>query len=359
MRNYRYISGGHYGACDVWQRVFCMIIVSFSLLFFYSSCGAPEGHFRIEGRLHNINQGEFYIYSPDGGLTGLDTIHIADGRFAYETSLADDATFIIVFPNFSEQVVFGRSGATAKISGDVSHLKEIEVEGTEENKQMSELRKHLANQTPPEQKQSVLQFINDNPSSIVSIYLIDKYLLQAEKPDYKEAYTIVGKLVKKSTNNTRLMKLHQQLGALRNISDSTRLPDFTATDIEGNTVNLFSLKAELNAILFWATWNNESYGLISNMQRLKKEYGSRLSILSVCLDASKSECSRRAERDSLKWSTVCDEKMWESPLVEKFGIVDIPCYILADKSGRVIARNLTLQDLREKIEKTLGEKQDN
>ena len=334
-----------------------MIIVSFSLLFFYSSCGTPDGRFRIEGRLNNINQGEFYIYSPDGGLTGLDTIHIADGRFSYEISLTDDATFIIVFPNFSEHVIFGRSGATAKISGDVSHLKEIEIEGTDENKQMTELRKHLANQTPPEQKKSVLQFINDNPSSIVSIYLIDKYLLQAEKPDYKETYTLVGKLVKKAPDNARLLKLHQQLGSLKNFSDSTRLPDFTATDIEGKSVNLFSLKSELNAVLFWATWNSESYGLISNMQRLKKDYGSRLTILSVCMDAGKGDCQRRAERDSLKWSTVCDEKMWESPLVEKFAITDIPCYILADKSGRVIARYFTLQELREKIEKTLGEKE--
>ena len=359
MRNYRYISGQCNAACNAWQRVLCMIIVSFSLLFFYSSCGTPDGRFRIEGRLNNINQGEFYIYSPDGGLTGLDTIHIADGRFSYETSLADDATFIMVFPNFSEHVVFGRSGVTAKISGDVSHLKEIEVEGTDENKQMTELRKHFANQTPPEQKKSALQFINDNPSSIVSVYLIDKYLLQAEKPDYKEAYTLVEKLVKQVPGNARLMKLHQQLGALKNLSDSTRLPDFTATDIEGKSVNLFSLKSELNAVLFWATWSSDSYSLISNMQRLKKDYGSRLAILSVCMDAGKGDCKRRAERDSLKWPTVCDERMWESPLVEKFGITDIPCYILADKSGRVIARNLTLQELREKIEETLGEKQEN
>ena len=263
-----------------------------------------------------------------------------------------------MFPNFSEHVIFGHSGATVKISGDVSHLKEIEIEGTEENKQMTELRKHMANQTPPEQKKSALQFINDNPSSIVSIYLIDKYLLQAEKPDYKETYTLVGKLVKKVPDNARLLKLHQQLGSLKNLSDSTRLPDFTAIDIEGKSVNLFSLKSELNAVLFWATWNSDSYSLISNMQRLKNDYGSRLAILSVCMDAGKEDCQKRAERDSLEWSTVCDEKMWQSPLVEKFAITDIPCYILADKSGRVIARNMTLQKLREKIEETLGEKQD-
>lgn len=323
------------------------------LLFSFVSCGAPSGSFRIEGRLSNINQGEFYIYSTDGGLRGIDTIRLADGRFSYETSIVDEATYFIVFPNYSEQVVFGKSGATAKVSGDVSHLKEIEIEGTKENEQMTELRKHLANQTPPEQKKSVLQFINDNPGSIISVYLIDKFLLQGDKPDYKEAYDLVGKLIKEEPDNARLQNLYGQLDVAKGINNFKRMPDFTATDVNGKQVNAFSLKSELNVVLFWASWVSESYGLISQMNTFKKDYGSRLSVLSVCIDAEKTDCKRRAERDSLKWSTVCDELMWQSPLLRKFSVVDVPCYMLIDKSGRLIDRYYTVSKLREEIEKRL------
>lgn len=355
MKNYRCISKGYKiaGRHRVWQKVLYMIIVSFSLSLFCSSCGAPGGHFRIEGRLRNINQGEFYLYSVDGGLAGLDTIHISDGRFSYETYLSDDAIFMMVFPNYSEQVIFGRSGATVKIEGDVSHLKEIEVSGTDENKQMTELRKHINGQTPPEQKKAALQFINDNPGSIVSIYLIDKFLLQEEKPDYKAAYALVGRLVAKSPDNARLLKLHQQLEQMKDLADNARIPDFSATDITGKQVNAFSLKSELNVILFWATWTSDSYNLISRMQAMKDEYGARLYVLSICIDAQKGDCKRRAERDSLKWPTVCDEKMWESPLLRKFSVTDVPDNIVADRSGRVVARNLTVQKLEEKIKERL------
>lgn len=358
MKDYRCIINGRgFAGCRKgWCDVLCMIIVNFSLSFFCSSCGTPDGCFRIEGRLRNINQGEFYVYSLDGGPAGLDTIHIADGRFSYETPLSDDATFILVFPNFSEHVVFGRSGATAKIEGDVSHLKEIEVEGTDENRQMTELRKHIANQTPPERKKSALQFINDNPGSIVSIYLIDKFLLQEEKPDYKEVYALVGRLIAKSPDNARLLKLRQQLEVMKDLGDNARLPDFTATDIMGKYVNAFSLKSELNVIMFWATWNSDSYSLISRMQAMKKEYGPRLALLSVCIDAQKGDCQRRAERDSLKWPTVCDERMWDSPLLRKFAVTDVPDNIVADRSGRVIARGLTVQKLEEKIKERLDKK---
>ena len=212
---------------------FFLALFIFASLPILTSCGVSSGKFRIEGRLRNINQGEFYVYSPDGGLVGIDTIRVADGRFSYETSLADEATYMIVFPNSSEQAVFGKSGATAEISGDVTHLKEIEIEGTDENEQLTELRRHLINQTPPEQKKSVIQFINDNPGSIVTVHLIDKYLLQAEKPNYKEAYDLVDSMLKKVPGNIRLQALRKQLETVRNMADFKRLPDFSATDIYG------------------------------------------------------------------------------------------------------------------------------
>ena len=63
------------------------------------SCGISGNKFRLEGRLRNLNQGEFYVYSPDGGMTGTDTIKVRDGRFSYEKAVQGDYTFIIIFPN--------------------------------------------------------------------------------------------------------------------------------------------------------------------------------------------------------------------------------------------------------------------
>ncbi|WP_337487398.1 DUF4369 domain-containing protein, partial [Prevotella sp.] len=50
-----------------------------------ASCGTDSGHFKLEGRLLNINQGEFYVYCPDGAMRGLDTIKVQAGRFTYTT----------------------------------------------------------------------------------------------------------------------------------------------------------------------------------------------------------------------------------------------------------------------------------
>lgn len=44
-----------------------------------------------------MNQGEFYVYSPDGGFEGVDTIKVEGGRFTFETECKEDFTIMLVF----------------------------------------------------------------------------------------------------------------------------------------------------------------------------------------------------------------------------------------------------------------------
>ena len=90
----------------------------FATLFLLSSCGVDSDRFRLEGRLRNMNQGEFWIYSTDGGASGIDTIFVRDGRFEYETTLRIPSTYVLIFPNFSELPIFANPGKVATIKGD-------------------------------------------------------------------------------------------------------------------------------------------------------------------------------------------------------------------------------------------------
>ena len=134
----------------------------FTFTFFLSSCGVDSGTFRIDGELNGINQGEFYVYSPDGGIRRLDTIAVKNGHFTYEISLDTTALFMLVFPNFSEMPIFGGSGVKAEINGDASHLKEIEVKGSKTNEQMTAFRLKTSEMMPPEVLSEAAKFIKDN-----------------------------------------------------------------------------------------------------------------------------------------------------------------------------------------------------
>ena len=84
------------------------------------SCGTDNHHFEIEGRLTNLNQGEFYVYSPDGGVSGIDTIKVEGGRFSYEIPCENECVLVVVFPNFSEQAIFAKPGKSVDVKGCIS-----------------------------------------------------------------------------------------------------------------------------------------------------------------------------------------------------------------------------------------------
>ena len=74
------------------------LLIPLLSLLLLASCGTDGRHFRIDGRFRHLNQGEFYVYSPDGTIEGLDTIKIQDGKFTYETPCTRKGTLVLLFP---------------------------------------------------------------------------------------------------------------------------------------------------------------------------------------------------------------------------------------------------------------------
>lgn len=318
-----------------------------------SSCGAESGRFRIEGRFRNLNQGEFYVYSPDGGITGRDTVKVADGRFSYEVPLSDKATFILVFPNFSEQAVFGESGAVAKVSGDASHMREMEITGTDDNELMTKFRISLNRLSPPEVKGAVAEFVKEHPASPVSMFLVRRYLVQTEEPDYKTAHTLVRTMLRATPDNGRLAMFGKQLDWLSASSVGNVIPHFSAVDTEGRSVSRGRLNGRVNVVSVWASWSYDSQNMQRRLHALGRKYGSDLAVVSVCVDARVSDCRRSMTADSITWPNVCDGKMWDTPLLRKLGLATVPGNLVADSRGRIVARNLNARQLNEKLESLL------
>jgi hypothetical protein len=45
--------------------------------------------------------------------------------------------------------------------------------------------------------------------------------------------------------------------------------------------------------------------------------------------------------------------MWQSPLLQKFALGDVPGNVLINTKGRVLARNLSADDLENRLKKLL------
>ena len=313
------------------------------------SCGVDGKHFKLEGRFLHLNQGEFYVYSTDGVLDGIDTIKIEGGRFAYEIPCDEEGTLVMVFPNFSEQPVFTQPGKTVEIKADASHLKELEAEGTDNNKLMTAFRKQVSNMSPQQAVDAAEEFVKHNPKSGVSAWLIRKYFILAPKPDYAKAKELLDLMIAEQPKNGKLVNLQQQLiGLAATVGKS--LPIFTATDINGNKVTQANLTQSPNAVVFlWASWNYESTDMQRQLKRLKAAKGNGLSVIGVCIDPSKSEMQQSLRQDSISWPTINNGMMFDTKIAKQLGLSQVPANILL-KNGKIVGRNLRMNELKEKIE---------
>lgn len=301
------------------------------------SCSTDAGRFRLEGTVKGFNQGELYVYGLNG-THPLDTIAVRKGEFRYEIPLETPTTFVLVFPNFSELPVFAASGAKVLVKADATHLKEAEVEGSDDNERMTDFRLRTGRMMPPEVTREAARMILDHPASPIAPYLLQKHFILRPTPDYREAARLADTIRRAYPDRADLPRLVRRLRALEGLRTGARLPSFTAVDVNGKHVASADLRAEANVVSVWATWSYESQAVQRQLQSLQRRFGAnRLRIVSVCLDADAKQCRRWMERDSIRWSNVCDGRMWETPILQKTGLSAVPDVLIADGKGRITA----------------------
>ena len=361
-----------------------------------TSCGTDSRHFRIDGRLLHLNQGEFYVYSPDGTINGLDTIKVQAGRFSYEVACDRPMTLMIVFPNFTEQPVFAQPGKSVDLKGDASHLKEMTVKGTKDNELMNKFREMIRNAAPPEMKKCAQLFVQDHPESRVGAYLVDRYFIHDANPDTKTAVRLVDLMIEKQPENGYLKRQKRQLTASFVATKGADIPNVLGTTVDGKTIGRVQLtKAPVTVVCALATWKYESMSQFRRLAAYAASQQGRVAVVGVSIDASPSlvrsqlasqigisdsasglafgpsfgsssgsasgsssgsssaSASAAAQgsssiRSSSTCYVVCDGKMVESPFFTRLGLTGVPDNIVI-KNGRIAAAHLTDNQLTEFI----------
>lgn len=223
------------------------------------ACGSRPNRVRIRGQFDNLPQADLILFSPDGGMMTIDTIHIQKGKFDYETQVEDMTaiyTYTIVYPNFHTLFFQAHGGADVRIKGDALSLSQIEVEGAD----------------------SVLPLRSEDKG---------KYPLTIGRPLPK------SKFVKPR-------------------------------------------KDAYQIIAFWASWK---YGSdpASHFRQALRDHPDSLQVLSYSLDLDPADERKILDRDTTRWHIHCDYKGWASPLLEKYGIRNIPYYLFIDPTGKLLA----------------------
>lgn len=132
--------------------------------------------------------------------------------------------------------------------------------------------------------------------------------------------------------------------------------DFEMNDPEGKTVKLsdYAGKGKIVLIDFWASWCGPCCKAIPDLINLYNQYqGKGLEIVGVSLDQDVKAWKGAINRLNIPWPQMSDLKGWKSEGSKMYAVSTIPYTVLLDDEGKIVANNLTLEELKIYLEENL------
>lgn len=106
---------------------------------------------------------------------------------------------------------------------------------------------------------------------------------------------------------------------------------------------------------FWASWCKPCREANPEVVALYKEFHSKgLNIISVSLDQDAKKWKDAITTDKLTWTQVSNLKEMKDPIALQYEVTQIPTTYLVDSNGKIIAIDLSHEELKAKISELLN-----
>ena len=127
------------------------------------------------------------------------------------------------------------------------------------------------------------------------------------------------------------------------------VPDFTATDLDGNPISLEQYRGKVVLLDFWAVWCAPCTAEMPNVKKIYDTYKDEgFDIIGISLDFDKKTLQDYLKENDIPWRQVFSGKIMDNPVALQYNIRSIPTQWLIDKDGRLIshrARGIMLERL--------------
>ncbi len=131
-------------------------------------------------------------------------------------------------------------------------------------------------------------------------------------------------------------------------------PEISLPSVNGDTLRLSELKGKVVLLDFWASWCGPCRVSNKELVKIYTKYKDKgFEIFGVSLDDNKKDWMRAIKNDRIKWQQVMDAGGFASTVAQRWFIYAIPTSFLIDKSGKLIAMDLSGKGLEKALKELL------
>lgn len=213
-----------------------------------------------------------------------------------------------------------------------------------------------------DQRRYSIQFIEQNPGSLASLIVLNSKFgpndVFIEESDYRYFQKSDSALMNAYPGNKHVLDHHRRVEAMivkqheSIVTDSLLAPGMTAPEVrlnneEGNPVTLSSLKGKVTLVYFWAAMDAPGRRFIRQLIPVYKAYRKKgFEIFGIALEPNRILWLNAVKLDKPGGYQVNAVDGLKSPEAALFGVKKLPDAILIDREGKILERNIGLEELK-------------
>jgi peroxiredoxin len=196
--------------------------------------------------------------------------------------------------------------------------------------------------------QKSLKYFKANKTSLLSLFAFNRYTtFFADYSKVENDFNQLPDWAKKSPDGQSIIA---KINGAKSAQVGTLAKNFNQESSSGTVINLESYKGNIVLLDFWASWcapcRKEHPNLIKIYDQFKDK---KFTILSISLDSEKENWLTAISKDKLTWTQISDLKGQQNDIAIQYGVQSVPANFLIDSKGIIIGKNLTTEELKEKL----------
>lgn len=202
-------------------------------------------------------------------------------------------------------------------------------------------------------KTKTYEYIQNNPSTLITPYLITKM------PDFFENYSLYKSVLDgldpevKETEYAK--KAYTFLKSVEKLRIGGDVPQIYGSDIHGKPFNYDYSKKKYTLIDLWASWCLPCRYQTPQLKTIYQKYKTKgFDIIAVSVDKDKEWWIKISKYDSIPWYNVSESvKTKDSKNIENFVASRLPLNFLVDEHKKIVRRDVELDDLDKFLQDSL------